>query len=93
MRYGFKLLTFHADQDAKGFRLSISRDETRATSTFSKAHSAAASGHCVEFVDVAKIYVNGVIVFCVEISFRMCVSDFCLEKRQILHEDKIVNPQ
>ena len=25
MRYGFKLLTFHADQDAKGFRLSVSR--------------------------------------------------------------------
>ena len=55
MRYGFKLLTFHADQDAKGFRLSSSRDKTRAKSTFSKAHSAAASGHSVEFVDVTKI--------------------------------------
>ena len=55
MRYGFKLLTFHADQDAKGFRLSISRDETRAKSTSSKAHSAAASGHGAEFVNVAKI--------------------------------------
>ena len=40
-----------------------------------------------------KYYENGVIVFCVERSFRMCVTDFCLEKGQIPHEDKILNPQ
>ena len=40
-----------------------------------------------------KYFENGVIVFCVERSFRMFVTDFCLEKRQIPHEDKILNPQ
>ena len=40
-----------------------------------------------------KYYENGVIVLCEERSFRICVSDFCLEKRQIPHEDKIFNPQ
>ena len=40
-----------------------------------------------------KYYENGIIVFCVERSFRMCVTDFCLKKRQIPHEDKILNPQ
>ena len=94
MRYAFKLLTFHADQDAKGFRLSISR----VTKCEQRRHSprlilllhwdTVRSSSMLQ-----KYYENGVIVFYVERIFRMCVTDICLEKRQIPHEDKILNPQ
>ena len=89
----FKQLTFHADQDAKGFRLSISRVTKREQSRNSPRLILLLHQDTVQSSSMLqKYYENGVIVFCVERSFRMCVSDFCLEKRQIPHEDKILNP-
>ena len=94
MRYGFKLLTFHAYQDAKGFRLSISRVTKRRQSRHSPWLILLLHRDTVQSSSMMqKYYENGVIVFCEERSFRMCVSDFCLEKRQIPHEDKSLNPQ
>ena len=88
MRYVFNLrLLFHADNDAKGFRSSISS---------AAKHGQNRHGHPAQHQDAAlnSSMLREKIMKTVSLSSTQPVaSDFCSQKRLIPHVDKIFNPK